>query len=831
MMTASNSAAENLSLTWLRKIESVCSRFESLPADQRDIDAHLQGFTGLARERLVEELRAIDEQLRSRESSSISGSGDNRSIDLSLPQSDRFEFLQSIGSGGIGRVYRVYDREAFRPLAIKTLHANLLHQPMAHGRFRREAILTGTLQHPGIPPIYDRGTLDGGVPFFSMKLVEGKTLADMFGERSSTTESRLNLIQIFLGIAQTVAYAHDRKVVHRDLKPRNIMVGAFGEVQVMDWGLAKHFGSPEDMDLMEGVTDETNDPPANPDEVDTHDDSAKTNESEPRFADSSQHPELTSSGDVIGTLGYMAPEQARGDSDQVGPPADVFSLGVILFEIICGQPVFASRDRDALLRQTRQGVSPDAMRRLADADASPQLIDLCRRCLCPEPSGRPADAGLVAARVAEFLTGFERRLHQAKVDRAAEIVRGREIRKRHAWIVGLGSAVVAVAALAIVLISGQLVKTRRLAHSERDARRRADAEAQTAQEINSFLESAIASGLPENRGPGVKLIEVIDDLVPRLDGKLDNRPEVEARIRRTVGQSYRWLGDLDASEKQLRLAIAAFDRAGKERSLEKWLAEDRLAGTLRSRDDGDDLQRAVAIRRRLLTQFQTTLGKSHDETLRLMNNLGLTLAESGQLDEAETMLRSMLEYGEQQPVFDEPRRMSGILNLATIASERRDWSTAETLYNQVLQSDQIEPEVRANAYSQMGSLYDERSMHGEAAQYHLKCHEIRGQQYGELNRLTLSAWRKYTRSLTRAGRHEVAIEACRNSERMHTEADWFASGAVQEARLLQAENLAAIDQTAQAIEVLQETIDRFAEHRGKDHRYTLEAVERLGKLR
>jgi hypothetical protein len=160
-----------------------------------------------------------------------------------LAQAGRYKIEGELARGGMGVVLRARDPDLNRPLAVKVLGEQYRGDAGLERRFREEAQITGQLQHPGIPPVHEVGVLPDGRPFFAMKLIEGRTLAALLGQRPSPADDLPRFVAIFEQVCQTLAYAHSRGVIHRDLKPSNIMVGAFGEVQVMDWGLAKVLAS------------------------------------------------------------------------------------------------------------------------------------------------------------------------------------------------------------------------------------------------------------------------------------------------------------------------------------------------------------------------------------------------------------------------------------------------------------------------------------------------------------------------------------------------------------------------------------------------------------
>src|SRR6516225_1889014 len=317
---------------------------------------------------------------------------------------DRYQLQGEIARGGMGAVLRGRDVDLGRDLAVKVLLEKHAHRPEVARRFIEEAQIGGQLQHPGVVPVYDIGRF-GDLPYFTMKLVKGQTLAALLKDRTDPTADRPRLLAIGLQVAQTLAYAHAKGVIHRDLKPANIMVGAFGEVQVMDWGLAKVLaeGGIADEERASRLHEE-------PEDVTT----IRT----ARSSGSGVGTE-TEAGSLLGTPAYMPPEQADGDVALLDRRADVFGLGAILCEILTGKAPYVGRSYEEVRRKACNGDLADARARLDACGADAELIALTKTCLAPEAIDRPKDAQAIAEALTGYLDGVQERLRQAELAEAA----------------------------------------------------------------------------------------------------------------------------------------------------------------------------------------------------------------------------------------------------------------------------------------------------------------------------------------------------------------------------------------------------------------------------
>jgi serine/threonine-protein kinase len=346
-----------------------------------------------------------------------SGSSPSPVVRPSSPQmpraggrSGRLQLLGEVARGGMGAILKGRDVDLGRDLAVKVLLEQHKNRPELVGRFIEEAQIAGQLQHPGVVPVYELGTLDDCRPYFAMKLVKGRTLTTLLEERSSPEADRARLLGIFEQVCQTMAYAHARGVIHRDLKPSNVMVGSFGEVQVMDWGLAKVLSQG-------GISDDQTA-------------GRLLSETVIHTGRAASDSDASLAGSVMGTPSYMAPEQACGDVERLDERTDVFALGSILCELLTGRPAFTGRTSGEIQRKAARGDLTDAFGRLDGCGADAELIALAKDCLAAEPEDRPHDAGAVTGRLAAYMTGVQERLRASELARVEAQARAEEETKQ-----------------------------------------------------------------------------------------------------------------------------------------------------------------------------------------------------------------------------------------------------------------------------------------------------------------------------------------------------------------------------------------------------------------
>ncbi len=320
--------------------------------------------------------------------SQASGIWAGKSPEAASSASRRYQLLDEIARGGMGIIYRATDTVLNRDVAVKVLQDKFDSASGTARRFADEARITAQLQHPAIPPIFDLGILPDGRKFLAMKLIRGRTLDSLLAERPDAGHDRGRFIAVFEQVCQAIAYAHAHDVIHRDLKPQNVMVGSFGEVQVMDWGLAKVMSARNETKV------------SDPNETTSGTLIHSLRDSDGLF---------TQAGSVIGTPAFMPPEQAIGAVNQIDERSDVFGLGGILCAILTGRAPFVGDSAESTRQLAAKGKVFDAFTLLDGSGADPDLVALCKRCLAPEQVDRPIGAGTVAKAVADLREAADER--------------------------------------------------------------------------------------------------------------------------------------------------------------------------------------------------------------------------------------------------------------------------------------------------------------------------------------------------------------------------------------------------------------------------------------
>jgi tetratricopeptide (TPR) repeat protein len=471
------------------------------------------------------------------------------------PTSPRgYELIDEIGRGGMGVVYRARDAALDRDVAVKLLSERYPPDSLPSERFLSEARITGQLQHPGIPAVHQVGTLADGRPFLAMKLIKGNTLEAILKQRTDPAADRGRLLAIFEAVCQAVGYAHAHRVIHRDLKPANVMVGAFGEVQVMDWGLAKVLG------------EET---PATADTLAAEQTRAGTQVSPTPKAGSH-----TQAGSLVGTPAFIPPEQALGEIDKVNERSDVFGLGALLAVILTGKPPYVGETAESVRVQAVRGKLEDCFIRLDVSGAEPELVALCKGCLAFEPVDRPADAGAVAQAVAGWRAAADERARWAELERvrvegeqATAAARSAERRKRRRLVLG-AAAVLAVAAVggltAVLAVQRQAnvqleAKNAALADEQAKVQARFDLAVKAIETFHTGVSEDFLLKNPEFKELRTKLLKeaagFYADLEKLLAGKTD------AKSRQALAEAYFQLAELTDKIGTKREALAVHRRA------------------------------------------------------------------------------------------------------------------------------------------------------------------------------------------------------------------------------------------------------------------------------
>ncbi|MCI0462406.1 MAG: tetratricopeptide repeat protein [Gemmataceae bacterium] len=535
------------------------------------------------------------------------------------PRLDGYELLDRVAAGGMGVVWRVRDLEFGRDLALKVMKKRLCGEPGLERRFLDEAHICGRLTHPFIVPVHALGQLEDGRPYYLMKLVAGQTLATLLKGRTAPAERLMEWVQVFAQVCQAVGYAHSQGVIHRDLKPANVMIGEHGEVQMLDWGVAKMLAGTD------AAAAET--APAN--EV-LHDTRHKM-------------VDRTEPGSALGTWAYMPPEQACGLVEEMDRRSDVFGLGTILCEILTAQPPYIGPDAESIRLQAKEGRLQGAVDRLRGCGADSELIQLAERCLAPNKADRPANAGEVAAGVQAYRARVEERLRLAEVEKARALVQAEEERKRRRL------RRVGVAVVIGVLLAGVVGTTIGMIQATFAA-----AAAKTANEQTQRQLAQIEKGINV-------LASVLTDINPRNEEK--GGPSLYEQLAQRASKA---ADELDAESVGDALAVARLQAI--------------LGTTLHELGNA---HKAIAMLEKARATCQRELGADHPDTLNTLNNLAGAYRAAGRLPEAIKLYEQVRDAQVKKPGADHPTTLTTLNNLALAYRDADQLPEAINLLEQV----------------------------------------------------------------------------------------------------------------------------------------------------
>jgi tetratricopeptide (TPR) repeat protein/predicted Ser/Thr protein kinase len=572
-----------------------------------------------------------------------------------------YRLESELGRGGMGAVYlaRRADDEYRKHVAVKIIKRGMDTDEIV-ARFRHERQTLANLEHPNIARLLDGGTTDDGLPYFVMEYVEGRPLDEYCEEHHLSRADRLRLFRVVCGAVQ---FAHRNLVVHRDLKPDNILISADGSPKLLDFGISKVLSV------------------------------------EPEYAGIAQ----TRPADRLLTLDYASPEQLRGEP--VSTATDVFSLGVMLYELLAGRHPFRRTDRPAHALEIAI-CEEDPPRPGLNADLDAIVMMAIRK----EPGRRYGSALELDEDIRRYLEGLPVTAHGDALGYvAAKFVR------RHKGAVAASALVAATLVAGIVGTSWQA----RVAQAERD---RARIEASKAERVSAVLEGMLRSADPSVDRRDVTVAEVLDDTSQRIATELKDQPEVRGAVRRAIGNTYLSLGFGDRAQRELREALeiaravhgpesaaaarARIDLAFVIMDEQPDKAEPEFAGALQSleragpdaddaraaamnalgviagnRGKGTDAERyyrdALAIRRRLFGDTSSSVAET-------INNLAVQAQERSDLAEAEKLYREALRIVRANRGDNDPGTATALSNLAGVVHSQGKLDEAQALYDEVL---------------------------------------------------------------------------------------------------------------------------------------------------
>jgi eukaryotic-like serine/threonine-protein kinase len=686
-------------------------------ADPQARSAYLEKACGpdeAARQRIEALLQALEKGAQPGETAKPISVGtatpQHREADLAEPAGaviGRYKLVEVIGEGGYGTVYLAEQEEPVRrQVALKVIKLGMDTKQVI-ARFEAERQALALMEHPNIAKVFDAGATASGRPFFVMELVRGVPITDYCDRANLSPVERLDL---FIQVCQAIQHAHQKGIIHRDIKPSNILVAeqdGKAVPKVIDFGIAKATAG----QALGGQT------------------------------------LLTAFEQFIGTPAYMSPEQAQAEGQDVDTRSDIYSLGVLLYELLTGRLPFGVKGLleagvNEMRRIIGQEAPPKPSTRLSTLGAEDLSRVAKRRCLEPVKLIQlvRGDLDWIVMKCLEKERGrrygtaeslaedLGRHLRHEPVEAAAPgaMYRVGKFVRRHRV------ALATVGAFVLLLVAGAAVSIWQAVRAGR-----AELESR---EVAGFLEDMLESVSPEQaKGRDTGLLrEIVDKAAARIEVDLKNQPRVRARLQSILGSVYLNLGEYDTAGPLLTNALAVRERLLGPDHPDTICSLNDLAVSLQSKSD---FAAAEPLFRRALQVSERTMGKDHPYTMNKVLNLAMTLKAQGNSAGAEPLLRRALETGERTLGKDHPDTLVNANSLALLLLDKGDYAGAEALFRRVLETRERtlgnDHPATLLSVQNLAFLFGEKGDYSQAAALYRRALEAQERMLGREHPVTL----------------------------------------------------------------------------------------------
>jgi len=535
----------------------------------------------------------------------------------------RYTIKRVIASGGMGTVYEAVQERPRRSVAVKTM-SHSVTSPSALRRFEYEAQLLARLRHPCIAQIYEAGTHDEEgttVPFFAMEYIpNARPITEYAEAKKMSSRERLEL---FAKVCDAIHHGHQKGIIHRDLKPMNILVDSSGQPRIIDFGVARAIDSD-----MAGATQQTN------------------------------------VGQLVGTVQYMSPEQCDADPNDIDTRSDIYALGMVLYEMLCGSlPYDVSTVSICEAARLIREADPEKLR-LKDPSLRGEVETIVFKALAKDRDLRYQSAFGLAQDIRRYLAG------EAIAARPPSFAYQVQVFARRNK-----TLIAAVAAVFVVLVAG-IVVSRSMYNTAQIERLRAEAESIKALRTLDFLQHMLWTADPNKEGPEVRLVDLLNRYSAILP-VLEDEPEVEAAVRTTLGLGYQEMGLFDEAEPHLTRALALREELLGAEDPETLSSMYHLAGLYH---DQRQLDKVEPLTLRAYKLRQQVLGETHPDTLDSMSELAWLRQDQGRYAEAEQLKRQVVKIRRDLFGKDDPETQDAVADLAHTLIVQGNLSEAGRLF-------------------------------------------------------------------------------------------------------------------------------------------------------